>query len=269
MTLMAHASSKDTDYLYRFIFGDSENGPPLADPVIHHAFQQAGDFQVYAELLRQGKLLVKSRDISIQVRPDYRIQLRADRTHTSVGEAIVLHGTIEPLANGAIFRFHYGDGMVSLPGPQARSEHIYTHPGTYQVTLSAKVGDLKLASQALEISVEASAVVIDPQAGLPPPAAGAPISGWVWPWWLPWLAFGGGGMVIGALIQRFALRGGRPPPGAGFKVRPLLDRGEQLLDEGLKEEELVSVRLRPVIDSGTQTLQMGQVSLKESDDEQV
>jgi len=264
VTLIAHTPFKDTDYRYRFIFGDGENSPPLANPVIHHAFQQAGDFRVYAELLRQGKLLAKSQDISIQVQPDYQIQLRADRTDATVGEAVLFQGAIEPLADGVVFRFNYGDGRDSPPGSQAHSEHIYTHPGTYQVTLSARIGDLELESQPLEINIKASVAVIDPQAGLPPPAAGVTTNGWEWPWWLPWLAFGGGGMVIGALIQRLAQRGSRPPPGANFKVRPLLDKGEQLLDGDLKEEEFISVRLRPVMDSGTQTLQM-----KEKDNEQV
>jgi len=264
VTLIARTSFKDADYRYRFIFGGGENSPPLANPIIRHTFQQAGDFRVYAELLRQGKLLAKSQDISIQVRPDYQIQLRADRTHATVGEAVAFQGAIEPLANGVAFRFNYGDGRGSPPGSQAHSEHIYTHPGTYQVMLSARIGDLKLKSQALEVNVEALAAAIDPQAGLPPPAAGVTTNGWEWPWWLSWLAFGGGGMVIGALIQRLAQRGGRPPLGANFKVRPLLDKGKQLLDGDLKEEELISVRLRPVIDSGTQTLQM-----EEKDDEQV
>jgi PKD repeat protein len=141
---------------YRFHFGDGTYTGWSAREEADHRYASPGTYTSYVEVRAEDTVFIAQRRVKVQAVPD-RPGLSVDRQQTETGESLVFNG--EPLrdAEGARYRFNFGDGSRSewLDAPAAR--HTYARSGRYHAFLTARVGDREVRSDPIAVAIESAA----------------------------------------------------------------------------------------------------------------
>lgn len=168
------------------------------------------------------------RDIVFEVQPN----------PVESGKTANFSARTEPHIEGIEYRFVFGDETADEWSPSAGARHVYTKPGTYHASVSARLG-----GQAMAQSISVTVTVV------PPPIVPPPVD--IWPW------------IIGAIVAVLGggyyflskLKGPWKTAEPKIDVRPHIDTGIQQIESDVPVIVGSAVRLRPVLDPGKQDIE--------------
>ncbi len=140
---------------YKFNFGDGQESDWTREPEIEHLYRNSGEFPASVRVRMRNKDLAESPIVGILVEDiEHKAYLKISSRNPFVGEDVMFEGGIEPGADNVQYRFDFGDQIKSGWLTEPVSTHIYNEPGTYAVTLTARIGEDIFQSNQVNVRVE-------------------------------------------------------------------------------------------------------------------
>ncbi len=141
---------------YRFNFGDGTESDWTTSSEVDHVYPLPGIYRAFVMARSREQILATSNIMQIEVIPKtvYRVSLGADSNKIFPNESIRFTGEIQPGLEGILYQFDFGDGIRSEWQNDPVASHTYASPGTYNVSLFAKIGEEFFQSDSVDITVE-------------------------------------------------------------------------------------------------------------------
>lgn len=141
---------------YRFNFGDGTESDWTTSSEVDHVYPLPGIYRAFVMARSREQVLATSNIMQIEVIPKtvYRVSLGADSNKIFPNESIKFTGEIQPGLKGILYQFDFGDGIRSEWQNDPVASHTYASPGTYNVSLFAKIGEEIFQSDSIAITVK-------------------------------------------------------------------------------------------------------------------
>jgi hypothetical protein len=150
------------DAVYQFDFGDGSQSEWMRIPIVNHVYNTEGTFQASSKA-RVGGRLVRSNPLSIEVVPSpvrYRATIEADQTRIEQNRGVRFRSAINPMVQGAQYRFNFGDGSWSNWTRELETMHVYPSSGVYHAFVIVRKEETIIAeSSTVQIEVTPTEVI--------------------------------------------------------------------------------------------------------------
>jgi hypothetical protein len=140
---------------YRFDYGDGNRSAWVDVPTVRYAYAKSGRYRPFLAA-KIGDLEVRSDAITVDVKAiPHALHAWVDAMTTHSGDPVAVHARIDPPAEGASYRFDFGDGSTPLQGARAEVSHTYREAGDYDIEVTALVGTQRMV-QRVRVTVAAA-----------------------------------------------------------------------------------------------------------------
>ncbi len=141
--------------LYSFSFGDGINTGWISSSITRHRYQRPGVYDAEAYARPGSDQMPRSRVVRITVlSPNWQLRLQADKNSIKTGETVRFSGSLTPADQSAQYVFFWGDGLQSSLLAKPQAAHEYRSHGNFQVFCVAYVGNRRVRSNTIQVSVQ-------------------------------------------------------------------------------------------------------------------